>query len=152
MDMSLSKLQETVKDREACCAAVHRVTKSQTWQQLNNNKVLFYIERGEFQMVGLLRVWVPWVFFQLVSKTSLKPWVITFVDGTVLIFHFHSVRRVIWLGDNSHLMDMGVSFFTLDSKFRVQIELYEAYNILLIWPSKPQGYLSQFEIWSIAIH
>ena len=30
MDMSLSKLQETVKDREAWRAAVHRVTKSQT--------------------------------------------------------------------------------------------------------------------------
>ena len=31
MDMSLNKLWETVKDREACCATVHRVTKSQTW-------------------------------------------------------------------------------------------------------------------------
>ena len=30
MDMSLSKLQEIVKDREAWCAAVHRVTKGQT--------------------------------------------------------------------------------------------------------------------------
>jgi len=28
MDMSLSKLQEIVKDREACCASVHGVTKS----------------------------------------------------------------------------------------------------------------------------
>ena len=31
MDMSSSKLQELVKDREAWCSAVHWVTKSQTW-------------------------------------------------------------------------------------------------------------------------
>ena len=31
MDMGLSKLQEIVKDREAWCATVHGVTKSQTW-------------------------------------------------------------------------------------------------------------------------
>ena len=30
MDISLSKLQETVKDRKAWCATVHGVTKSQT--------------------------------------------------------------------------------------------------------------------------
>ena len=35
MDMSLSKLDEIIKEREACGTAVHGVTKSDTTEQLN---------------------------------------------------------------------------------------------------------------------
>ena len=46
MEVSLNKLQETVKDRETWCAAVHGVTKSQPrlndWQQHGNYKAKAY--------------------------------------------------------------------------------------------------------------
>ena len=39
MDMSLSKLQEIVKNRKAWCAAVHEAAKSDMTYGLNNNNL-----------------------------------------------------------------------------------------------------------------
>ena len=55
MDMSLSKLREMVKDREACQAAVHGVTKSQT-EQLNNNNAIFNVTRKRDNLKILSKV------------------------------------------------------------------------------------------------
>ena len=40
--MNLCKLQETVKEREACCALVHGVTESRTWLSDRTTTIIVY--------------------------------------------------------------------------------------------------------------
>ena len=68
MDMGLSKLQKTVKDREAWCAAAHGVAKSQTW--LSNfkiiNQVLCIRHKAKIKSVLPSTHWgVYWLFIAI---------------------------------------------------------------------------------------
>ena len=58
MDMSLSELREMVIDREAWCAVIHGVTKSQTqlsdWTELNNIVNQLYLNLKK-------KIDIPWM-------------------------------------------------------------------------------------------
>ena len=55
MDMSLSRLQEMVKDREASCAAVHGVPKSQTGlSDWTTTTAQYFMHKHIFNSKGIL--------------------------------------------------------------------------------------------------
>ena len=82
MDMSLHKLWEMVKDREAWCTAAHGIAKSWTWQLLKNNNVkghgphVVSLPDLYFLLMFVLCVWVrvgggSWSYLTLLSQLSL---------------------------------------------------------------------------------
>ena len=75
--MSLSKLREMVKGREASCAAVHGVTKSQTWlKRLNNIPSNNIPSEGSWRCPGIWTSLSRWERSQCsrnILRTPLSP-------------------------------------------------------------------------------
>ena len=66
MDMNLSKVSETVRDREACCASFHMVAKSQTW--LGDWTSVFLSDKNflltkQWNQSGRLSSWNMWICY-----------------------------------------------------------------------------------------
>ena len=62
MDMRLRKLQKTVKDREAWRAAVHGVTKSQTWfSDWTTTQLEYQVTRKELVTKVSFSAWNAWL-------------------------------------------------------------------------------------------
>ena len=68
MGRNLGKLQEMVRDREAWCAAVHGVLKSQTWQLNNIIYVYTYIHTSVAGHLGYLH------FMAVMNNAAMNIW------------------------------------------------------------------------------
>ena len=99
MDMSLSKFQEMVKDREAWCAAVHEVTKSQTWLNDWTTKWLFLRYRGRYEKSNDLignYYFLSSLFgkYYFLSKTIFIVWSIVESKLLILVIHYQNMYLI----------------------------------------------------------
>ena len=93
MDVSLSELRELVMDREAWCAAIHGVAKSQTWLSdwTELNRSYFSV----FLYVPKLNIVLSYVPLALSNKHSFP----TFIRKKVIFFNVVVSYLILWHRD-----------------------------------------------------
>ena len=105
MDMSLSKLRKVVKDREAWHAAVHGVTKSQTWLRDWTVKFTKYLLCNSDRCWGYYGWWernkqtktMISNLVKLAIRESYKNWITREFTGSPIVrtLHFHWVQSLV---------------------------------------------------------
>ena len=143
MDMSLSKLQEMMKDREAWHAEVHRVTKNQAWLH---------------DWTTTYRNWFGVVFVQSLSHIQLfaTPWTAAcqaFLSCTIS-WSLLKLRSIEPMMPSKHLtlchsllllpsVFLSIMVFSSESPFRIRWPEYWSFSIS---PSNEYSWLISFRI------
>ena len=121
MDMSLSKLQETAKDSEAWCAAVHGVAKSQT-RLSNRTTRTFLVVQTVKNLPAMQETWVQ----SLGGKDPLEKEMET--HSSILAW------RIPWTEEPDRLQFMGPQTVGHDRTHSTPNVKFQANSFTLLFP------------------